>query len=94
MKLRQAPSDKMVCYAAIPRKRGEKIWIFWRNRFSTSYKIPPVFDGRHFIVYALIAQGAHIPEWVEVVGSAPVGPLLLKVNRTKPNFEESQLIHR
>ncbi|XP_046436817.1 von Willebrand factor A domain-containing protein 5A-like [Daphnia pulex] len=67
MKLRQAPSDKM---------------------------IPPVFDGRHFIVYALIAQGAHIPEWVEVVASAPVGPLLLKVNRTKPNFEESQLIHR
>ncbi|XP_046436816.1 von Willebrand factor A domain-containing protein 5A-like [Daphnia pulex] len=55
--------------------------------------IPPVFDGKHFIVYALLADDAHQPKWAEVIAASPVGPLSLKVHLNEQNSEEGQLVH-
>jgi hypothetical protein len=56
-------------------------------------QIPPVFDGKHFIVYALLADDAHQPKWAEVIAASPVGPLSLKVHLNEQNSEEGQLVH-
>ncbi|KAI9555319.1 hypothetical protein GHT06_017833 [Daphnia sinensis] len=55
--------------------------------------IPPVFDGRHFIVYALLARDAHVPRWAEISASSPIGPLFLKIPLNEQNAEEGQFIH-
>ncbi|KAI9556533.1 hypothetical protein GHT06_016323 [Daphnia sinensis] len=55
--------------------------------------IPAVFDGRHLIVYALLAEDAHLPKWAEVVAVSPDGPLTLKINLTDSNMEQGQIIH-
>lgn len=55
--------------------------------------IPAVFDGRHLIVYALLAEDAHLPKWAEVVAVSPDGPLTLKINLVDSNLEQGQIIH-
>ncbi|XP_057373545.1 von Willebrand factor A domain-containing protein 5A-like [Daphnia carinata] len=55
--------------------------------------IPAVFDGRHLIVYALLAEDAQLPKWAEVVAVSPDGPLTLKINVTASNLEQGQIIH-
>lgn len=55
--------------------------------------IPPVFDGKHLIVYALLARDAHVPKWAEIIASSPIGPLSLKISLNEQNPEEGKLIH-
>lgn len=57
-------------------------------------KIPPVFDGRHLVVYALLPENTHLPKWGKVIAESPAGPLSLKVTLNEENSLEGQLVHR
>nr|CAH0110060.1 unnamed protein product [Daphnia galeata] len=70
----------------------EKPQIKFRQAPSADL-VPAVFDGKHLIVYALLAEDAHVPQWAEVIAVSPVGPLTLKVHLNESNSEESQMIH-
>lgn len=87
MKLRQAPCDSMV----VSLRRNP---MYFDNNTILSAQIPPVFDGRHLIVYALLALDAHIPKWADIIAVSPVGPLSLKIQLSEQNSEEGQLVHR
>ena len=90
-KLRQAPCEKMV---HLHCSENSFIMKMYKLRHLIRFQIPPIFDGRHLVVYAILAKDAHLPKVAEVTAVSPVGPLSLKVNLNEINSQESQLIHR
>ena len=76
--------------------RAINLQNFLNFSYSSSHfccQVPAVFDGKHLIVYALLAEDAHVPQWAEVIAVSPMGPLTLKVHLNESNSEESQMIH-
>ena len=70
---------------------------YWRTciliALKNMFQIPPVFNEKHLVVYALIAQNAHVPNWVEVIIASPVGPLSFKVFPSS-TATEGTVVHR
>ena len=56
-------------------------------------KCPPVFDGHHLVVYAMLNDNAQIPETVTLIASSPVGPLSVKL-QVNVKDETDEMIHR
>ena len=57
--------------------------------------MPPVFDGRHLVVYALLKEGTHMPQSVKLVADSPAGPLSVQVHLSNPtDVEQGLLLHR
>ena len=53
-----------------------------------------MFDGRHTVVYALLKENAHVPQWAEIAAQSPDGPLSLRVDLDTNSLETGQLVER
>ena len=93
--LRQVPCDAMVHFfyfflvlkICLLRK-------WYKLGHLIRFQIPPIYDGKHLVVYAILAKDAYLPKMAEVTAVSAVGPLSFKVNLNEINSEESKLIHR
>ena len=59
------------------------------------FQIPPVFNGKHLSVYALLQEGVHVPETATLVADSSDGlTLSIKVDLNAFQSENDLLIHR
>jgi len=65
------------------------------NEFNCVFlQCPPVFDGKHLVVYALLPSGSALPTSATLRATSPVGPLTVKLPLDQSQYESGRLIHR
>ena len=72
-----------------------RVFSILNHLYKINFQIPPVFNGKHLSVYALLQEGVHVPETATLVADSSDGlTLSIKVDLNAFQSENDLLIHR